>query len=325
MKGRKGDGRKALGVILIGTVLACLVPLAADMESSYFVYFLFLVFTYIALAQGWNLVAGYTGQISLGQNAFIGVGAYVTAFLWRGNLGGYFDPLTIFLSGLGASVLAILVGIPLLSKLRGDYFALGTLGLGEILRVVVLQNSSVTGGSSGINLPSGAYAGMAIYYYYGLGLALFATLVVYFITKSRVGLALTAVRDDETAAAASGIYVLKYKVLAFAVGAFITGLCGNLQAYYLFHIDAPNVFGLNWTLYPILFCVLGAAGTLTGPIVGAFVLTAVFEIAKIWLPGIHPIVSGALIILVILFVPNGFLRVRLRRMIGVERGGSFKP
>jgi branched-chain amino acid transport system permease protein len=324
MKGKKGESRRTLGMILLGAVVACLVPLVLDMESSYFIYFLLLVFTYIALAQGWNLVAGYTGQISLGQNAFVGVGAYVTAFLWKGGLGGYFDPVTIFASGLAASVLAMLVGIPLLSKLRGDYFALGTLGLGEILRVVVVQNASVTGGSSGINLPSGAYAGMGIYYYYGLGLALFATFAVYFVTKSRVGLALVAVRDDETAAAASGIHVLKYKVLAFAAGAFITGLCGNLQAYYLFHIDAPNFFGLNWTLYPILICVLGAAGTLSGPIVGAFVLAAVFELAKIWLPGVHPIVSGAMIILVILFVPDGFLRVRLRRMIGIG-GGSFKP
>jgi branched-chain amino acid transport system permease protein len=300
------------------------VPLVLDMESSYFIYFLFMVFTYLALAQGWNLVAGYTGQISLGQNAFVGIGAYVTAFVWRSGLGGYFDPLTMFLAGLAAAVLAVLVGIPLLSKLRGDYFALGTLGLGEILRVIMLR-SSVTGGSGGLSLPSSAYFGMGIYYYCGLGLALFATLAVYFIMKSRVGLALVAVRDDETAAAASGIHVLKYKVMAFAAGAFITGLCGNLQAYYLFHIDAPNFFGLNWTLYPVLICVLGAAGTLAGPIVGAFVLTAVFEIAKIWLPGIHPIFSGALIILVILFVPNGFLRIRLRQIIGIGASGSLKP
>jgi len=323
MKHKRGEGKKTIGIILAGAALACLVPLVFDMESSYIIYFLFLVFTYLALAQGWNLVAGYTGQISLGQNAFVGVGAYVTAFLWRSGLGGYFDPFTIILSGLAAAVLAVLVGIPLLSKLRGDYFALGTLGLGEILRVIVLQSSSVTGGSSGLSLPSRSYAGMGIYYYCGLGLALFATLAVYFIMRSRLGLALVAVRDDETAAAASGIHVLKYKVMAFAVGAFITGLCGNLQAYYLFHVDAPNFFGLNWTLYPILICVLGAAGTLAGPIVGAFVLTAVFEVAKIWLPGVHPIVSGALIIAVILFVPNGFLRVRLRQMIGM--GGSFKP
>jgi branched-chain amino acid transport system permease protein len=318
------DHKKTIGLTIIIVALAACVPLILDPETSYAVYFLYLVFMYLALAQGWNLVAGYTGQISLGQNAFVGVGAYVTAFVWLSGLGGYFDPLTMFLSGLSAAVLAILVGIPLLSKLRGDYFALGTLGLGEILRVIVLQSGSVTGGSSGLSLPSGVYTSMSIYYYCSLGLALFASLAVYLIMKSRLGLALIAVRDDETAAAASGIHVLKHKVMAFAAGAFITGLCGNLHAYYMFHIDAPNCFGLNWTLYPILICVLGAAGTVVGPILGAFVLTAVFEIAKIWLPGIHPIFSGALIIMAILFLPSGFLRIRLREMIGLKGSGSFK-
>lgn len=316
----KGESKRSLGLLAVGTLLACLAPLVFDMELSYVIYFLFLVYSYVALAQAWNLVAGYTGQVSLGQNAFFGVGAYVTAFLWRGSVGGYFDPLTMFLAGLSAAAIAVLVGIPLLAKLKGDYFALGTLGLGEILRVIILENNKVTGGASGLSLPSSSYAGMGVYYYCGLGLALFATLAVYFIMRSRVGLALVAIRDDEAAAAASGVYVHKYKVAAFAAGAFITGLCGNLQAYYLFHIDPSNFFGANWTLYPILICVLGAAGTVMGPIVGAFILASVFEVAKIWLPTVHPIVSGALIILVILFVPNGFLRLRLRRMIGL--GGS---
>ena len=325
MEQRSGEDKKTIGVIIAMAVAGCLVPLVLDTESSYIVYYLFLAFMYLALAQGWNLVAGYTGQISLGQNAFFGLGAYVTAFVWQGGLGGYFDPLTIIISGISAAVLAVLVGIPLLSKLRGDYFALGTLGLGEILRVIALQGGSVTGGSSGLVLPSGSYISMSVYYYYSLGLAIFATLAVYLITRSRLGLALVAVRDDETAAAANGIYVLKYKVAAFAAGAFITGLCGNLQAYYLFHIAAPNFFSLNWTLYPVLICVMGGNGTIFGPIIGAFVLTAVFELAKILLPGIHPIFSGALIILVVLFLPEGILRIRLKRARVVAEGGSYKP
>jgi len=304
------EGKKTIGIIAAVAVLGCLVPLVLDTESSYIVYFLFLALMYIALAQGWNLVAGYTGQISLGQHAFFGVGAYVTAFAWLSGLGGYFDPLTMFLSGLSAAALAILVGIPLLSKLRGDYFALGTLGLGEILRIIVIRGGEMTGGSSGLSLPAGAYTSMSIYYYCSLGLAVFATLAVYLLMKSRLGLALIAVRDDETAAAANGIHVLKCKVVAFAAGAFITGLCGNLHAYYMFHIDAPNCFGLNWTLYPILMCVLGGTGTIGGPILGAVCLTGLFEMAKVWLPEIHPIFSGLLIILAIMFLPNGLLRLK---------------
>ncbi|MFZ4438203.1 MAG: branched-chain amino acid ABC transporter permease [Syntrophales bacterium] len=300
-----------LAVIAAFAVIGCILPrLVQDTESSYLIYVLFQIFLFITLAQGWNLVAGYTGQISLGQHAFFGSGAYVTAIFWNSGLGGYFDPFTMLLSGLAATLLAILIGIPLLSRLRGDYFALGTLGLGEILRVIVIQGGAITGGSSGLILPSGAYTSITIYYYCSLALALFATLTVYLITKSRRGLALVAVRDCEIAAAASGIHILKYKVVAFAIGAFFTGLCGSLQAYYLFQVSAPNFFSLNWTLYPVIICVLGGVGTVIGPIAGAFVLTALFEVSKEWLPMIHPILSGVLVIVVILFLPGGILRTK---------------
>ena len=303
-----------LAIIVAFAAVGCILPrLVQDTESSYLIYVLFQIFLFITLAQGWNLVAGYTGQISLGQHAFFGSGAYVTAMFWNSGLGGYFDPFTILLSGFAATLLAILIGIPLLSRLRGDYFALGTLGLGEILRVIVIQGGAITGGSSGLILPSGAYTSITIYYYYSLALALFATLTVYLITKSRRGLALVAVRDCEIAAAASGIHILKYKVVAFAIGAFFTGLCGSLQAYYLFQVSAPNFFSLNWTLYPVIICVLGGVGTVIGPIVGAFVLTVLFEVSKEWLPMIHPILSGVLVVVVIIFLPGGILRTKPQR------------
>jgi branched-chain amino acid transport system permease protein len=310
----KYAGKIPLAVIVALAVVGCIVPrLVQDRESSYLIYVLFQAFLFLTLAQGWNLVAGYTGQISLGQHAFFGSGAYVTALVWNSGLGGYFDPLTMLLSGFSAAILAILIGIPLLSRLRGDYFALGTLGLGEILRVIVIQGGAITGGSSGLILPSGGYTSLTGYYYYSLALALFATLTVYLITKSKLGLALVAVRDSEIAAAANGINILKYKVGAFALGAFFTGLCGNLQAYYLFQVSAPSFFSPNWTLYPVIICVLGGVGTVTGPIAGAFVLTVLLEVSKEWLPMIHPILSGILIIVVILFLPGGILRTKLQK------------
>ena len=303
--------KKRFGLFILFVALFAGVPLIFDPETNYLVYFLFMAFTYLALAQSWNLVAGYTGQISLGIHAFFGFGAYVMAIGWREGLIGYLDPFGMFLSGLGPAVLAIVIGIPLLSKLRGDYFALGTLGLGEILRTIFIQGGAFTGGSAGLMMPSSAYISMTPYYYIALLLAVFATAVTYLMVHSTVGWALIAVRDDETAAAANGINVLMFKVLAFAVGAFMAGLCGSLQAYYLFHIHPQNFFGLNWTLYPILMCIMGGSGTLTGPVIGVLFLTAVFELAKIWLPEIHPIISGALIIAAILFLPEGFARIKL--------------
>jgi branched-chain amino acid transport system permease protein len=123
---------------LILLIFFLIYPFLVNAETSYMVYFFYTTFIYVALAQGWNLVAGYAGQVSLGQHAFFGIGCYVTAITWRAGITGYFDPLAILMSGIGAALVAIVIGLPLLAKLRGDYFALGTLGLGEILRVIAL-------------------------------------------------------------------------------------------------------------------------------------------------------------------------------------------
>jgi ABC-type branched-subunit amino acid transport system permease subunit len=310
--------RKALPLLIV--LGLCVVPFIVDTEKSYLIYFLFLAFIYIALSQAWNLIAGYTGQVSLGHHAFFAVGAYVTGMIWIHKLTGtgyYFDPVTMFLSGLGSAIFAVIIGIPLLSKLRGDYFALGTLGLGEILRVLFIKGKHFTGGAVGLILPSGVYKSMVPYYFTSLFLALFATGITYAIVRSRIGLALKAINQDEIAAAANGIHILKYKVLALAVGAFLAGLCGSLQGYYLFHIHPEGFLNLNWTLYPILMCVLGGIGTIVGPIIGAMFLTGVFSLANIYLPAIHPIFSGALIIIVMLFLPNGVIRLKMpKKQIG---------
>ena len=297
----------------------CVFPFVLDTEASYIIYFLFLVFCYIALTQAWNLLAGYTGQMSLGHHAFFGFGGYITAIIWLRDVTGtgyYFDPLTMFLSGLGSAILAIAIGIPLLSRLRGDYFALGTLGLGEILRVVYTRGSSLTGGNMGLFLPSSYYTSFKPHYFTALLLAVLATAVTYFMVKSRTGLALVAVKEDETAAAAKGINILKYKVLAFATGAFIAGGCGSLYAYYIFLVNPANFYSLHWTIYPVVMCTLGGTGTITGPIIGAFFLTGVFELAKIYLPVGHAFISGLLIIIVVLILPDGLIRMRVRRKPG---------
>jgi len=295
----------------------CVVPIVLDPENSYVVYLLFLAFTYITMAQGWNLVAGYTGQMSLGIHGFFGLGAYVVAIGWLHGITGYLDPLGFLLAGLAAVVLAIVVGIPLLSRLRGDYFALGTLGLGEMLKVITIQGGDLTNGPTGLMLPSSVYTSMIPYYFTALFFAILATAVTYFMVKSRTGLALIAVREDETAAAANGISILKYKVLAFAVGAFFMGICGGLHAYYIFHIHPLGFYGLNWLIYPVVMCMLGGAGTITGPIVGVFFLTGVFELAKVWIPQGHPIFSGLLIIFVVLFLPKGLISLNVK---GVFQG-----
>ena len=297
------------------TLAFAIVPLFLDVDTSYFAYFLFLSFCHIVIAQGWNIVAGYTGQISLGQHAFFGLGAYTTALIWLHDVtktGYYFDPVTMILSGIVPVILAIVIGIPLLSKLRGDYFALGTLGVGEIVRIAFIKGGAFTRGADGLKLPSTVFTSMKPHYWTALFLALFATAVVYFLTRSRVGLALRAIKEDETSAAAHGIHILKYKIFALAVGAFLAGICGSLYAWYLFLINPDSVLTLNWTLYPILICVIGGSGTIVGPIIGAFFITALFSVADIYLVQMHPILSGALIIIVMKFMPEGLVGLKDR-------------
>lgn len=295
---------------VIGLILACfflIYPFLVDAEASYLVFFFYTAFMYITLAQGWNLAAGYTGQVSLGQHAFFGIGCYVTAITWRAGITGYLDPAAMLMSGAGAALVAIVVGLPLLAKLKGDYFALGTLGLGEILRVVALNGGSLTEGAAGISVSSSVYLSMRHYYFIALVIALITLLSLWLITRSRIGLALVAIREDEVAAAANGIAILEYKIFAFAVGAFVTGLCGSLNAYYIFHIHTGGAFHLNWVLLPILMALLGGAGTLLGPILGPFVLLAAFELTSLLTPELHPIFSAAFIILVTLFLPDGIM------------------
>ncbi|MBN1832268.1 MAG: branched-chain amino acid ABC transporter permease [Deltaproteobacteria bacterium] len=310
----KKDKQVILTALLI--LAFAVVPFIVDSEKSYLVYSLFLFFCYIIISQAWNLVAGYTGQISLGQHAFFGLGAYTTALIWLNNItktGYYFDPVTILLSGLVPATIAAIVGIPLLSRLRGDYFALGTLGMGEIIKVIFVKGGSITGASDGLHLPSSVYSSIRPYYWTGLFLAVFATLLIYLIVRSRTGLALKAIREDETSAAAHGIHVLKYKVLAFSIGAFLAGLCGSLYGIYLFHINPDSVLKLDWTLYPILMCVIGGTGTITGPLLGSFFISTVFSVADIYFVQMHPVMAGILIILVMKFMPKGLIGLTQRK------------
>ncbi len=302
---------------IIVIAACCAVPFVFDPEKSYLVYFLFMAAIYVTMAQSWNLVAGYTGQVSLGQHAFFGLGAYVVAIAWSRGLIGYLSPIGIIMAGVAASILAILIGIPLLSKLRGDYFALGTLGLGEILRLVTIQGGALTGGPMGLLLPASAFGTIRPHYFIALFLALLSIAVSLYMARSHIGLALVSIRDDEAAAEANGINVLKFKVLAFAIAAFLAGMSGALLANYVFTVEPQGFYGLNWTLYPVLICVLGGAGTIVGPIIGGVLLTAVFEVARYFLPEIHPIFSGLFIILAIIFLPQGLMGIRVR---GVARG-----
>jgi branched-chain amino acid transport system permease protein len=304
--------------IIIVAALA-LLPFLPGAVDAYYFSFLFFVFLYAVMAQSWNLVAGYGGQISLGSHAFFGLGAYTTAILWSGNYLWrslydshpniyYFDPVTMLLGGFVAALAAVLIGLPLLSKLHGDYFALGTLGFGEIVKVIFVNGGDFTGGAFGIVAPASSFDTLRPHYWVGLGLMVATALAIRALMRSRYGLALIAVRDDEMAASANGIDTLKVKVAAFAGSAFIAGVAGSLYTFYIFHVGPDSVFDLDWMLLPLMMTVVGGTGTLLGPILGALVMYAVFDLARIVVPDYHPVISGLTIILAMLFLPKGLMR-----------------
>lgn len=302
-------GLAALAVLFFATL-----PFYYDVHNGQFGVFFFNVFVYVIVAQGWNLVSGYTGQISLGQNAFFGVGAYTMALLWFNDVtktGYYFDPVLMILAGVAPFILAVLVGVPLLSRLRGDYFAFGTLGMGMIVTVLFINGGMFTGGAEGRMLvpkmPEGVVFNLRTHYWVALLVAVLATLVVYFMTTSRIGLALRAIREDEVSAASHGVNVLKYKVMAFAVGAFMAGVAGSIYGYYLLQVTPSNVLTSNWLFLPILMVVLGGTGTILGPWLGAFVIYLISWYGDSFFAGYHPIISGVVIIAVMLFLPSGLM------------------
>jgi branched-chain amino acid transport system permease protein len=292
-----------------------------DIDSIY-VYYLFMCFLLIIIGQGWNLVAGYTGQVSLGSHAFFGIGAYTTAIIWLHDITRtwyYFDPLVIFLSGLAAAVFALIIGFPILSRLRGDYFSFATLAAAQVFLVLVLRGGKLTEGAMGLRIPGTDFEDLGIYYWTTLLLAVLATAAVFFITRSRIGLALKAIREDEMSAASHGINILWYKLVAFSTGAFIIGIGGAIYALYIFSISPPAVLNLNWLFYPILVCILGGNGTVGGPVIGGFVVGAIVvfsdslgrinpafrEIGRF-----HPMLSGLLIIVVMKFLPSGLVGLK---------------
>ena len=156
-------------------------------------------------------------------------------------------------------------------------------------------------------LDASSFSSMRIYYWVGLLMAFLATLAVYLLTNSRIGLALKAIREDDISAASHGINVLRYKVMAFAIAAFMAGVAGAVYGYYLFHLEPASVFNMNWLFYPILMVVLGGTGTIIGPVIGSLIVSALFAYGDIYFGGYHPIVSGLLIILVMRFMPAGLM------------------
>ncbi len=280
--------------------------------SGYWVRVISSIFMFAALAQSVNFMAGFTGYADFGNVVFFGIGAYTTTLLMT-RLAVPF-PLAFLAGGVVAAAAAAIVGVPLL-RLRGHYFAIATLGVLEAVREIT-TNVSFFGGGMGITLPVFTDAPEPFFrmIYYAMLAALLAyTAIAWWLTRSRFGYALRTIKSDEEAAAVLGIPATRYKVTAWAMSAGCTGLVGGIYAYWLKYIEPPFVFDIMISVKAWIMMLLGGAGTLFGPIAGAFLL----ELLSVFIWGQflrgHMLILGAAIVLVVLFMPAGFMELARRR------------
>ena len=266
------------------------------MISAYYLQIIILVGINIIMASSLNLITGFTGQLSIGHAAFMSVGAYASALVTL-KLGLPFF-VSLLCGGLVAAFFGILIGIPTL-KLKGDYLAIATLGFGEIVRIVFL-NLEITGGAVGLRgIPKDTTLLWVI-------ISVLVTLfVLYRIIRSRVGRALIAIREDETAAESMGINTTYYKILAFGVGAFFAGLGGGLFSHYFRYIQ-PNSFGFLKSIEYLCMVVLGGLGNMWGSIIGAAALTAIPEFLRAS-ADYRQLFYGAILVIMMRLRPQGIM------------------
>jgi branched-chain amino acid transport system permease protein len=270
----------------------------------------FLVFTLILAiaAQGWNLLGGYGGQYSFGHAAFFGMGAYVSAILQQ-RFGVNAYPAVAF--GIAAAaLLGYAIGAMVFrAGLRGSYFALVTLAFAEVLRILA-NATEITGGAAGLlislNLGAGnlQFANRSSFLILAAVLLALAMLITLVLEKSRLGAQLVAVRENEAAAGALGVDILAVKLRAISLSAALTGAAGALYAQYFLYIDSNIAFGTWISVEALLAPIIGGAGTVFGPLIGALILQGLSEGTKMLIgriPGIDLIIFGVLLILVVRF------------------------
>lgn len=293
--------------------------------SSFSHHTMILILMYALMAQSWNVVAGLSGQISLGHAIFFGIGAYAATVLFAKYT---ITPWVGLLVGMALSALAaIAIGVPTL-RLRGHYFAIATLLIGSSVQIIV-QRWDWVGAASGLYVPINRtspwlylqfHTSKIPYYYLALGAAAAGYFLVWKLRRSRFGFRLQALRDEPDAAASLGIAIARHKVMAFMISAAMMSVAGTFYGQYVLVLDPERLLSAEISIIVLLMTVLGGSGTLWGPALGAAILVPLSEYSRIWFGGtgrtIDLIVYGILILAVCMWRPSGILSLfeeRLRR------------
>lgn len=298
--------------LLLAVLIAAPVTLG---ERPFELRLLTLLFLYALLAHGWNILGGYAGQTSIGHGLFFGVGAYVSTLL--GITLGVNPWLGMVAGAIAAATLGVLISIPCF-RLRGHYFVIATLVVAESAQQLVTAWDWV-GGAMGLQVPMAKeglwnfqfHRDKTGYYYIALAMLVLVTAAIWLMQRSRFGIVLRAIRDDEEAARSLGFSTFRYKLVAMALSAGLVGICGVFYAQYVLYIDPASVLSLALSVLMALIVILGGAGTVAGPILGAAILVPLSEYSRVMFSGtgrnVDLLVYGMMIMIIAVCRPDGLM------------------
>jgi branched-chain amino acid transport system permease protein len=308
------------GIVIFGA--AALAPILVN--DNYLLDTLVLVLLWGALAGAWNVAGGYAGQVSLGHAAFFGIGAYsaaLGAIYWQASAW-----IVMLIGGFVSTMAGLLVGY-LSNRLRGPYFALATIAFAQVLLIVFSRWREFTRGGEGISVPfrpgieNLAFVGKQPWVYVALLFALLVYALSVYLESSRLGYQLAGVREDESAAEALGIHSRRLKVLAIALSALLTSILGTFWAQYIGFVDPFYVFSIDLSVRFALMAIIGGLATAMGPFVGSLLITSLESYLRATMSrgqagqtGIYLIIYGALLIIVVRFLPQGLMLEVARRL-----------
>jgi branched-chain amino acid transport system permease protein len=304
-------------VFITAALLLAVAIVPAIDDDPYFLQIFIMVMLYAYWGSAWNIISGFSGQMSLGHSAFAGIGAYVSTILFINyNLSPW---LGMFVGGAIAGAVGLLIGYPCF-KLRGTYFTLATIALLNVICILVLANRTVFGfdirGAQGLSVPWRGdslvrmqFLSKTPYFYLILGLLLAVMAVSYAIKESRMGYYLAAIKTNQEAANSLGVDVTRYKMMAQFVSVFFTAIGGTFYAQFILFIDPQRLLGFDLSLEIAIIALIGGQGTVLGPVIGACILIPVSEIARAHISGdlaaLPVILYGLALMAIIYYLPEG--------------------
>ncbi len=302
------------GIYVPGITLVFLFLLVLLTKNDFYLNLYFLVFMFAGMSSAWNIIGGFGGQLSLGHSAFSGIGAYVCSLLFV-KYG--IPPLFGLIASVGVSiVLAVIIGYPCF-RLKGPFFTLATIAVGEVMLLLAVYFRGLTAGSEGLSIPfkpsffNLSFESKTPYAIEAFCFMLFALALSTWIKKNRLGFQLVALRDEDQAAESLGVNTSQAKMAGLMLSGGLTALGGGLFAQYVLFLEPHSEFSINVSINLALTSMVGGLGTVVGPAIGSFLLIPLQEFLRIWIgssfQGLYFVIYGALLILVVMFMPRGII------------------